>query len=142
MSDALINSIVDELFKLDDGDGNLTCEEIVQGLKGKVTDHQAKEFITFLDQDGDGSLTRKEVFDALKKLIEKYSKQWVLSWFFIYSKIFIKYAKNRPEQNSNRKIFETSSNQLENLQIHFSIWLSTVENRELCPTELQLMKSQ
>lgn len=79
MSDSLINSIVDELFKLDDGDGNLTCEEIVQGLKGKVSDKQAQEFINFLDQDGDGSLTRKEVFDALKKLIEKYGKQWLFA---------------------------------------------------------------
>ena len=46
----------------------------MQGLKGKVSDKQAQEFINFLDQDGDGSLTRKEVFDALKKLIEKYGK--------------------------------------------------------------------
>ncbi len=38
MSDEQIKTIVDELFKLDDGDGNLTTEEILKGLKGKVTE--------------------------------------------------------------------------------------------------------
>lgn len=58
MTDAQIDSIIEELFKLDNGDGNLTVEEIKEGLKGKVTEKQVQMFVDFFDKDGDGSLTK------------------------------------------------------------------------------------
>lgn len=58
MTDAQIDSIIEELFKLDNGDGNLTVEEIKEGLKGKVTEKQVQMFVEFFDKDGDGSLTK------------------------------------------------------------------------------------
>lgn len=58
MTDAQIDSIIEELFKLDNGDGNLTVDEIKEGLKGKVTEKQVQMFVDFFDKDGDGSLTK------------------------------------------------------------------------------------
>lgn len=61
---------MDELFKFDDGDGKLTTQEILEGLKGKVTEKQAQMFVEFFDQDGDGSLTKEELKEKMKKMLK------------------------------------------------------------------------